>query len=229
MFPDDYHLSTLESLLATCATLKEKVNVRAILESLMDRLANHAAAANAANAAAGVSGAAVAGLQGGAEANSFKLFNDCVSTLIEDRANMSLAETLRLQTVLTNFALKCFPTRIDYVSHCLSTSSLLIDKTNFVATSAAEAQQNGSGRSTNETTAQIEALLSAPLSSLALKVLDIPAYGKLMTYLSWGNWKEVAATLLRAVISNNSPLSEVDQVRRPPRPSPRYEVHLNFI
>lgn len=199
VFPDDYHLATLEPFLQTCSTLKEKVNVRSILESLMERLATHAAADN--------SGVA-------ADVNSFKLFNDCITTLIEDRANMSLTETLRLQTVLCNFALKCHPTRMDYVSHCLSTSSVLIDKTDFVATSAAETQDQQDSRSTNETTTQIEALLSAPLSSLALKVLDVPAYGKLMSYLPWGNWKEVASSLLRAVINNSSPLSEVEQVEQ---------------
>lgn len=199
VFPDDFHLNTLELLLQTVSTLKEKVNVRAILEALMDRLAAHAAN----NAAAGAVGA---------EINSFKLFNDCISTLIEDRASMSLTETLRLQTVLTNFALKCHPSRIDYVAHCLSTSGLLIEKTDFVATSAAESQLEG--RSTNETTTQIEALLSSPLSTLALRVLEIPSYVKLMSYLPWGNWKEVASTLLKSVLSNNSPLSEVVQVEQ---------------
>jgi vacuolar protein sorting-associated protein 35 len=199
VFPDDFHLNTLEMLLQTVSALKEKVNVRAILESLMDRLAAHAAN----NAAAGAVSA---------EINSFKLFNDCISTLIEERANMSLTETLRLQTVLTNFALKCHPSRIDYVAHCLSTSGLLIEKTDFVATSAAESQQEG--RSTNETTTQIEALLSAPLSTLALRVLEIPSYVKLMSYLPWGNWKEVASTLLKSVITSNSPLSEVVQVEQ---------------
>jgi len=199
VFPDDFHLNTLELLLQTVSALKEKVNVRAILEALMDRLAAHAAN----NAAAGAVGA---------EINSFKLFNDCITTLIEDRASMSLTETLRLQTVLTNFALKCHPSRIDYVAHCLSTAGILIEKTDFVATSAAESQLEG--RSTNETTTQIEALLSAPLSTLALRVLEIPSYVKLMSYLPWGNWKEVASTLLNSVINSNSPLSEVVQVEQ---------------
>jgi hypothetical protein len=46
---------------------------------------------------------------------------------------MSLTETLKLQTVLLNFALKCHAGKMTYVEHCLSTSSLLIDKTDFVA------------------------------------------------------------------------------------------------
>lgn len=100
---------------------------------------------------------------------------------------------------------------MDYVAHTLGSAGSLIEKTDFVATHATEV--TGDGRSTNETTTQIEALLSSPLSSLALRVLEIPAYAKLMSYLPWGNWKEVAASLLRSVIASNSHLSEPEQVR----------------
>lgn len=188
VFPDDYHLATLEKLLAACAALKEKVNIRAIFESLMTRLANHSAANTITM-----------------EVNAFKLFNDCITQLIEDRNNMSLMETLRLQTVLTVFALKSYPNRIDYIAHCLSNACSLIGKSDYKVEEM---------KSSDETTSQIEALLSAPLASLALKVLDIPAYAKLMTYLPWGNWKEVATALLRAVIAAGSPLTEVHHVEQ---------------
>lgn len=199
VFPDDFHLASLELLLQAVSALKEKVNVRAILESLMERLATHSINNPTAGAV-------------GAEVNSFRLFNDCITTLIEDRANMSLTETLCLQTVLINFALKCHPSRIDYVAHCLNTCVILIEKTDFLATSAAESQPTG--RSTDATTTQIETLLSAPLGTLSLRVLEIPAYSKLMSYLPWGNWKQVGSTLLRSVITNNSPLTEVEQVEQ---------------
>lgn len=195
VFPDEYHLGTLESFLQTCSQLKEKVNVRSILESMMDRLANHF----------GQSGVVAIP----AEIPAFRLFNDCITTLIEERANMSLVETLRLQTVLTNFALKCYPTRMDYVAHTLSTAGALIAKSDF-----GSANTSTDIRSADETTTQIESLLSAPLSSLSLKVLDMPAYSKLMSYLPWGNWKEVAVALLKSVVSMNSPLSTVSQAEQ---------------
>jgi vacuolar protein sorting-associated protein 35 len=119
------------------------------------------------------------------EVPAFKLFNDCVTTLIEDRSNMSLPETLRLQTALTKFALRCYPNRMDYIAHCLGTSGALIAKTDFVSANS----NSSDAKSEDETTVQIEVLLSAPLSTLALRVLDIPSYSKLMSYLPWGNWK----------------------------------------
>eukprot|EP01039_Chlorochromonas_danica_P006012 gene6012-6622_t len=196
VFPDDYHLTTLEPLLKACTSLKEKVNVRAILESLMNRLANHV-----------LTNPSV--IQ--TDTNAFKLFNDNIATLIEERTNMSLTETLRLQTVLTNFALKCYPSRLDYFSHCLTNAGTLIAKSDFVKVSETE---SGDSRSTDETTQQIETLLSAPLATLALKVLDIPAYSQLMSYLPWGNWKEVASNLLKSFIASNAVLAEMPQVEQ---------------
>jgi vacuolar protein sorting-associated protein 35 len=195
VFPDDFHLGTLEVFLQTCTSLKEKVNVRTILELMMDRLANHFAAT---------------GQNLPADIPAFKLFNDCITTLIEERTTMSLVETLRLQTALTNFALKCYPSKMDYVNHCLTAAGALIAKTDFAAAAGAapeDARQD-------ETTQQIETLLSSPLSSLSLRVLEMPSYSKLMSYLPWSNWKQVASALLRSVISLNSPLTEVTQVEQ---------------
>lgn len=192
VFPYEFHLATLSSFLNACNSLKEKVNVRTILESLMERLSN--------NTNNGVIPADVP---------AFKLFNDCITTLIEERSNMSLTETLKLQTILINFALKSYPSRIDYISHCLGAACTLITKTDFVNQLANQVDDK---RSEDETTNQIELLLSAPLSSLAIKVLEIPQYSKLMSFLPWGNWKEVATSLLKSVISTSSPLSDLAQV-----------------
>ena len=127
VFPDEFHLATLETFLHNCTLLKEKVSVRTILDALMNRLASHTAS-NAANATTAAAAEVSPEL-----ANSFRLFNDCITTLIEERTNMSLTETLRLQTVLVNFALKCHPGKIDYVAHCLGASALLIEKTDFIS------------------------------------------------------------------------------------------------
>jgi vacuolar protein sorting-associated protein 35 len=217
VFPDEFHLATLELFLKSCLQLKEKVNVRSILESLMDRLASYAAAHTGGGAAPATSLVGAAGGPLAELGSSFKKLNDSISTLIDERSNISLTEILRLQTALTSYALKCFPGRMDYVSHCLVLSTAMIEKTDFVA--AANSSGGAAALSDGvyaDTTAQIEALLSAPLASLALRVLEMPAYGKLMSYLPWSNWREVAVSLLRAVIGNpaKSPLAEVSQVEQ---------------
>jgi vacuolar protein sorting-associated protein 35 len=44
--------------------------------------------------------------------------------------------------------------------------------------------------------------------------MELPAFAKLMTYLPWGNWKEVAVNLLRAAITANTPLTEVEHIEQ---------------
>jgi vacuolar protein sorting-associated protein 35 len=201
VFPDDFHLATLESFLATCKELKEKVPVRTILESMMDRLANYAANAGTA------SGQVLATLM---EINAFKLFNDCVTALIMERSNMTLPETLRLQIALTKFALKCYPGRMDYITHTLNTACSLIEKADFKV----ETVSQGDEKSEDDTSVQIEGLLSAPLSTLSLRVMELPAFAKLMSFLPWGNWKEVSSTLLKSAISANTRLTEVEHIEQ---------------
>ena len=43
VFPDEYHIETMPILLGVCPKLRDKVNIRTILQSLMDRLANYLA------------------------------------------------------------------------------------------------------------------------------------------------------------------------------------------
>ena len=202
VFPDDFHMATLESFLGACKDLREKVPVRSILESMMDRLASHAANSG------GNSGQVLATLM---EINAFKLFNDCVTDLIMNRSNMTLPETLRLQMALTNFALKCYPGRMDYITHTLTTASALLEKAEFKAESS---DAEGEVKSTDETTVQIEELLSSLLTSLSLRVMELPAFAKLLRCLPWGNWKEVASTLLRSAIAANTPLTAVEHIEQ---------------
>ena len=43
VFPDEWHLNTLDIILKTCGELQEGVNVKSILVSLIDRLTNYVA------------------------------------------------------------------------------------------------------------------------------------------------------------------------------------------
>jgi vacuolar protein sorting-associated protein 35 len=190
VFPDEFHVATLEPFLKLCTQLKEKVDVRSILDSMMKRLSNQASALSQ------------------QDTNAFKLFNECITSLIMDRANMNLTESLKLQTALMNFALECYAGRLDYVGHCLKTCCSLIEKPENSNQSDVDDSRS------SEITIQIETLLSTPLSQLSLKVMDLPQYAKLMALLPWENWREVASNFLRAVIKANEPLYEMDKVQQ---------------
>ena len=198
VFPDELHMATLEPFLKACVLLKEKVNVRTILESMIDRLSNFFSANAAGDAATST--------------DAFMLFSDCVSSLIEGRPNLKLIDCLRLQTLLAAFALKCFPANVEYVSHCLAASSALVTKAGFVAQCAANRESES--KSVNDTVLQIESLLLSPLPVLAMRVLEIPAYTALMALLPWDNWKGVSTALLQSVVTNKSILSEPEGLEK---------------
>eukprot|EP01041_Mallomonas_annulata_P001296 gene1296-2508_t len=223
VFPDDFHLVTLETLLQTCTLLKEKVNVRTVLEALMERLSNYYVIIHSGQG----SGEEVIDMSG--DVNAFTMLNDCISSLIEERASMTLSETLRLQAALTNFAMKCHPDRIDYISHCLNNCVLLAQKGGLVENNENESvggelprmsrEEDSKKPSVDDAAAltQLESLLLAILPFLGLKVLDLPPFLKLIKYLAWGSWKEVAASLLRGALSQptaTSILTDVAQVER---------------
>lgn len=187
VFPDDFHLATLEPFLQTCTQLKEKVNVRAILESMMDRLSGYADGNSA---------------KIPAEVEAFKVFNECVTKLLEERTSLDLAEVLRLQKALLNFALKCYPGDLNYVNHCLGqTVAVLTANERGTNLDAAAVQE-------------VEALLSIPLATLALQVLSLEQYAGMLVYLPWDSRKAVAVELLRAVIAAGAPLTNVDDVEK---------------
>ena len=54
------------------------------------------------------------------------MFNDCVSKLLEERTNFSVVEVLRLQSSLLNYALKSYPGKLEYVSHCISNCAQIL-------------------------------------------------------------------------------------------------------
>ncbi len=186
VFPDEFHLATLEKFLEACTQLKEKVNIRTILQNMMNRLSNFA--------------------DGSADRipkdlNAFNLFNDCITKILGERSNLDLAEILRLQTALMTFALKCYPGRLDYVNYCLGMCANVLS-----AAGTADLDENS--------VIEVEELLSIPLSSLALKVLDLEQYSELLQYLPYENRKQVATILVRSTLFSTGVLDTTEKLEK---------------
>jgi vacuolar protein sorting-associated protein 35 len=132
-----------------------------------------------------------------------QLFNDCVQKILEERKNLVLAEVLRLQKALLNFALKCYPGNLEYVNHCLGQGAAIL-----------KARIDPSMALNEEDIDEIESLLSIPLSSLALEVLELSQYSDMMVYLPWNNRKKVAVELLKAVLDAQVSLTDITMVEK---------------
>jgi vacuolar protein sorting-associated protein 35 len=187
VFPDDFHLATLELFLQTCTQLKEKVNVRSILENMMDRLSGF-----------GDDKPSIIP----PEVDAFKLFNDCIKQLLEERKSLNMAEMLKLHKALLNFALKCYPGNLDYVNHCLGQAVAVLNA------------KKEEGPLPDEAAQEVESLLSIPLSSLALQVLALSEYCDILAFLPWDSRKLVGLELVRSIIQNSSTLSDLGDVEK---------------
>lgn len=156
VFPDEFHLATLETFLETCGQLQEGVKVKDIIISLMNRLSNFAMETPEAMPR---------------DLEMFPLFHTHTSKIISASVKMALSDTLALQVALVNFASKCYPKRLDFIDNVLGFSVKVLEKSGKEAVDA-------------KCVKQVVELLSLPLDSLSLQILDLESYGPLMNYLA---------------------------------------------
>ncbi|KAI4829731.1 hypothetical protein KUCAC02_001404 [Chaenocephalus aceratus] len=113
VFPDEFHLQTLNPFLRSCADLHQHVNVKNIIIALIDRLA------------------------------LFAHREDGPATVIQSRQDMPSEDVVSLQVSLINLAMKCYPDRVDYVDKVLESTVEIFNKLNLehIATSSAVSKE----------------------------------------------------------------------------------------
>jgi hypothetical protein len=198
VFPDEYHIETLAILLAVCPKLKDKVNIRTIIQSLMDRLSKYFADKELLDEIDSNN------VKSTLMPDSFKMFETCVERVYEARGpKLVPREIIRLQTALFNFSLKCFPDNMEQLSRCLGVCNRLIrqviipPENNHQLLSEKEMPFNLDEASRVE----LENMLSTPLNLMSLKVLQLDHYSELLEFLPLENRREVGMTMLRAIDS----------------------------
>ncbi len=103
---------------------------------------------------------------------------------------MEVPDILQLQVALLNFAVQCYPGRIDYLNHVLGFSAKLLEET------------VGAGNKVAATSERyVSQLLSTPLEAASIEVLQLNNIPTLMAFLSFDARKAVAVKLLRAVMA----------------------------
>jgi len=223
VFPDEFHLATLDAFLAVCTQLKEKVNVRLILESMMKRLAS------------GARDATEAGSEDDYKTppHAFEAFNACANKLLENQGDkgksVDLAELLRLQAALLDFAVECYPGRLDYVNHCFATCAAVLranDQKKSGMSSHSGSSEGGKGEQQQRATLdedeaeQLERVLALPLApavapTVGLRgVLELSLFADLVDYLPWRRRKYVSLCVVKAVLGAGESLDSVDKVEK---------------
>ena len=215
VFPDEYHIETMPILLGVCPKLRDKVNIRTILQSLMDRLANYLADEELLDEADSNQ------VKQSLAKDSFGMFDECVQNVYNARGpKLQAKEVIRLQTALMSFTMKCYKGNLEQMTLCLnhcvvalqqaSANQALINDSNM----AQQQTPQGARRAPLDdvATKELEKLLSLPLEELALGVLKMDYYADLISFLPWNNRRQVALTMLESVSKAGSSPGSVKEI-----------------
>ena len=216
VFPDEYHIETMPILLGVCPKLRDKVNIRTILQSLMDRLANYLADEELLDEKDSNQ------VKRSVALDSFRMFDECVQNVYNARGpKLNPKEVIRLQTALLSFSMKCYQGNMEQVTLCLKNCVVALEQARNNASymqdpNMQQQQQAVPPKTLDEmSTQELEKLLSIPLDELALGVLNLDYYADLIAFLPWGNRRQVALTMLKSVSNaGKSPESvkEIDEL-----------------
>ncbi|KAL3372750.1 hypothetical protein AABB24_005003 [Solanum stoloniferum] len=187
VFPDEYHLQTLETLLGACPQLQPSVDIKMVLARLMERLSNYAALSTDV-------------LPEFFQVEAFAKLNSAIGKVIEAQEDMPIAGVVTLYSSLLTFTLHVHPDRLDYVDQILG---------------ACVKKLSGKGKLKDSiATKQIVALLSAPLEKYkdidtALKLSNYP---HVMEHLDDATSKEMANVLVQTILKNKTCISTDEKV-----------------
>uniref|UniRef100_A0A7S0D096 Vacuolar protein sorting-associated protein 35 n=1 Tax=Amorphochlora amoebiformis TaxID=1561963 RepID=A0A7S0D096_9EUKA len=184
VFPDEYHLHTLETFLKSIAHLKSKVNVNSILVAMMNRLSNFAKT-NPEKIPTSM--------------DTFALFHRHSANIIKAKSKMTLEQILALQAALLNYSSKCYPEKLEYADHVLGYTADVLSR------------MAGSGLEP-ACTRIVKSLLTAPLETMQLAVLNLKNYHPLMEFMNYTDRRDLAVKMIESVLGAAEPLDTVEKV-----------------
>lgn len=208
VFPDEFHIQTLEVVLSVCPKLREKVNIRTILHSIMSRLAKYYEDELLLNDEEDTHGVKMSVMM-----DSFSMFDECIKSVLNARGvKLTAREAIRLESSLLDFTLKCYPGQMDHIDQCLDVcAATLRGEGNHGITGNVNVQPTPiplDDRAIDE----LEKLLSLPLEELSLGLLQLRHYSELLALLPWDNRKNVVKTLLKVLDSSGDRVTSLHEM-----------------
>uniref|UniRef100_A0A1I8IWV6 Vacuolar protein sorting-associated protein 35 n=1 Tax=Macrostomum lignano TaxID=282301 RepID=A0A1I8IWV6_9PLAT len=191
VFPDEYHLATLQDFLQACAELNPAVPVKNILISLINRLSAFATR----DGSNGIP----------SDIPLFDFFSEQIAKIIENKPDLSPEDLVSLQAALTGLALGVYKDREDYVDKVLETTNSGLDKLGV------EHINDHSNLSR-----ELMKLLKLPIDlwNDALVLLRLRHYSPLLQRLDSPTKKSVSAYLLQNMLNNGTLVPSSEQVEQ---------------
>lgn len=176
-------MQSLEPLLDTTSNLNPNVDIKSIFINLMEKLSKYAS-----NADSDV-------VTINKDLDIFKLFKKYTDKIISEQGRtIEVARLLELEVAFMNFSIKTYPKNIKYVNEILESCVHILQSTPI------NNQDNNSMK-------LLVKLLSIPLESLSIAVLNMNHYPTLMKYMKFTNRRTVALRIIKAVINDKNLLS----------------------
>ncbi|EGI61622.1 Vacuolar protein sorting-associated protein 35 [Acromyrmex echinatior] len=199
VFPDEFHLQTLNAFLKSCAELQNGVNVKNIIISLIDRLAAFSQRSD------GVGGPGSPNQVPGIpqDVKLFDVFSDQIATIIQTRQDMPPEDIVSLQVALINLAHKCYPDRVDYVNKVLFTTVQIFQKQNVDKLEYNSAVSR-----------ELVRLMKIPIDNYKniLTVLKLEHYAPLLDYFDYEGRKSLAIYIITNILENETLIPMQEQV-----------------
>ena len=221
VYPDEYHLRTLDQILSAIAKLNPHVNVKQIVIQIIDRLAGYAAREaeekngiledsvkevttkleeTDVNGESASSTAEVKDATRGipADVKLFDIFWQQVLDLVKLRNDLKIQDISAMLVSLSNLVLNCYPNDLDYM-----------DKIMTYALAKTEESANSTDLHSNEAKDNLLKLLLAPITAYKslVTVFAIPSYMPLLDKQSYSIRRSVAASVADSLLQRQSPIT----------------------
>ncbi|CAF1262535.1 unnamed protein product, partial [Didymodactylos carnosus] len=190
VFPDEYHLHTLNLFLKGCRELAPTVNIRNILISLIDRLTSYS-------------------IRDGVQQNIletiklFDIFSEQISEVIKSRSNMPPEDIVALQSALLSLALKCYRDEPDYGDKVLESTRKI-----FNEVSPDTQVQTGSAAAK-----ELVKMLKVPIDCYTiLEVLKLKHYSEVLQLLSYRERHIVCTHIINNVLDTETVIPTAEDV-----------------
>lgn len=189
VFPDEFHLQTLSSFLKACAELRQQVNVKNVIISLIDRLAMYAMKEDGPGIPRDI--------------KLFDIFSDQVAQVIQSRQDMPPEDIVALQVSLIHLALKCYQDRVDYVDKVLQTTEEIFKRLGISRVEFSTAVGK-----------ELVRLLKIPAQSYnnLLTLLQLSHFSSLLQLCDYRGRKTMASFLVNNALENDTLLPSHEQV-----------------
>ncbi|CAF1436904.1 unnamed protein product [Adineta steineri] len=188
VFPDEYHLNTLNEFLKGCRELSPTVNIRNILISLIDRLTSYSTR-DQQNIPENI--------------QLFDIFSEQITEVIKSRSTMPSEDIVALQSALLSLSLKCYRDQFEYGNKVLENTRQIFDNI------ALDTQVTTGTQAAKE----LVKMLKIPIDCYdILDVLKLNHYKLVLQLLSYRERHTVCMYIINSILDKETIIPTAEQV-----------------